>query len=180
MIVIYVNQQRKYPVEPLSEITSQVVQAIWSETATGLRWEKQGMDAGVTIHFIGRTRIRDINRETRGIDKSTDVLSFPLLDMCKGRLTGKIRPEDLDRGKDTRPVVWLGDILLCPAIAERQATEYGHSIDRETAFLAAHGMLHLLGYDHMDREGEKDMFSLQERILSSIGLHRDNIGGDKS
>jgi probable rRNA maturation factor len=177
MIAVYVNQQRKHPADLLSTISGQVAEAVWSSHATSLKWEMQGLDAGVTIHFMGLDRIRGINRETRGIDKATDVLSFPLLDMDRGRLPRTIRPEDLDRGKDTRPVIWLGDILLCPAAAQRQAMAYGHSFAREIAFLTAHGMLHLLGYDHIDNKGEKTMFEYQERILTSIGYRRDSIEG---
>jgi rRNA maturation RNase YbeY len=177
MIVAYVNRQRKTPVEWLTAITEQVVQAVWSSHATALMWKNQGYEAGVTVHYVSAARIRGINRETRGIDCVTDVLSFPLLEMVNGRMTRKIRPEDLDRGKSAWPIVWLGDVVLCPAVAERQAIEYGHSKARETAFLSVHGMLHLMGYDHIDRKGEKAMLEIQEHILSLNGFQRDTPEG---
>lgn len=111
--------------------------------------------------------IRIINREHRGIDKPTDVLSFPLIEYSNGEPC--IKPGDID------PVsgrVFIGDIIISADKALEQAQKYGHSRNREFAFLAVHGALHLLGYDHESEEDERTMFSIQEDILKEMGLPR--------
>lgn len=117
----------------------------------------QNLDSLVfNIIFVDNEKIRKLNREYRNIDKETDVISFALEDYK-------------DIHYDFR---LLGDIYISIPKAEEQAKEYGHSFLRELSFLTIHGFLHLLGYDHMDEEEEKVMFSLQERILESYGIKR--------
>lgn len=109
--------------------------------------------------------IRQLNREQRGIDKPTDVLSFPLLDYSDGKPLIEAGDIDPDSG-----MVCLGDIIISVEKALEQADEYGHSREREFAFLAVHGTLHLLGYDHESKDDESIMFSMQESILDEMGL----------
>lgn len=111
----------------------------------------------VNIIFVGINEIHEINKSFRGIDRPTDVISFALEDnddMCMS---------------DERI---LGDIYICMEKIHEQAKEYGHSEKREMAFLTVHGLLHLLGYDHMEKEEEKIMFNLQEEILDELGIRR--------
>lgn len=108
------------------------------------------------IIFVTDEEIQRINREFRKIDRITDVISFALCDDVDNDM-----PEDE-----------LGDVFICVDQAIRQASLYGHSITREVAFLAVHGYLHLCGYDHMTKEEETEMFSLQEMILERAGVHR--------
>lgn len=120
------------------------------------------------IAVVDEDTIREYNRETRGIDTVTDVLSFPYFDklhlpVCEDEFL------DSDRVKGR---VCLGSIMICRKRAEEQAREYGHSIEREMGFLTCHGFLHILGFDHVVPEDEKVMFPLQEEIMSSIGLER--------
>ncbi|MBR2955959.1 MAG: rRNA maturation RNase YbeY [Clostridia bacterium] len=120
------------------------------------------------IAVVDEDTIRQYNRETRGIDAVTDVLSFPYFDklhlpVCEDEFL------DSDRVKGR---VCLGSIMICRKRAEEQAREYGHSIEREMGFLTCHGFLHILGFDHVVPEDEKVMFPLQEEIMSSIGLER--------
>ena len=178
MIVTCVNQQRKHPADFLSDIVRRTAEAVWVDGAIASRWEKKGLEAGVTVAFVSENRIRTVNRETRGIDRTTDVLSFPMLDMAEGRLSAPIQAQDLDRADGGKPLVWLGDILLCPERAERQSKAYGHSLTREIAFLTAHGMLHLLGYDHIDPADEKAMSARQERTLDRLGIRRNAAEGE--
>ena len=112
------------------------------------------------IIFVDREKIHEINREYRNIDRETDVISFALED-------------DPDIELDHRI---LGDIYICIEKAYEQAEEYGHSRLREIAFLMIHGLLHLLGYDHMEKEDEVVMFSKQEEILNEFGIRRDSDG----
>ncbi|MRH43089.1 rRNA maturation RNase YbeY [Aquibacillus halophilus] len=118
--------------------------------------------AEISINFVDNNEIQIINRNYRQIDKPTDVISFALLEREEGEI--QIIGEGL-------PVV-LGDIVISVDKAKEQAEEYNHSFQRELGFLALHGLLHLLGYDHMKEEDEKKMFSKQEEILNAFGLPR--------
>lgn len=102
--------------------------------------------------FVDDKKIHEINRDYRNIDRATDVISFALLD------------DDTFLVPEEEPTE-LGDIFISIDTCERQAQEYGHSFERELCFLFVHGVLHLLGYDHMKEEDEKVMISLQKEIL---------------
>lgn len=110
------------------------------------------------IIFVDSDTIHEINRNYRHVDRVTDVISFALEDNETITLDHRV----------------LGDIYICVERAEEQAKEYGHSFLRELAFLSIHGLLHLLGYDHMEKEEEKIMFSKQEDILNEFGIRRDS------
>jgi probable rRNA maturation factor len=118
--------------------------------------------AEVGISFVDNERIRIINRDYRGKDQPTDVISFALEE--------KSEEEVEIVGADIPPL--LGDIIISIPKAKEQAEEYGHSFMRELGFLAVHGFLHLLGYDHKTEEEEKIMFSKQKDILERYGLTR--------
>lgn len=117
----------------------------------------------VSVTFLDDAAIRHINREYRGKDQATDVISFALEEEGEGERA------ILDIDGIPRH---LGDLLISVETAERQAAEYGHSLERETGFLALHGFLHLLGYDHMSEADEKKMFTRQDEILAEFGLNR--------
>lgn len=106
--------------------------------------------------FVNKDEIQRINKEYRKIDRVTDVISFANCD----------DPEYDSKQKE------LGDIFICVERAKEQAKEYGHSTDREFAFLAVHGYLHLCGYDHQTEEDEKIMFQKQDDILNKAGITR--------
>lgn len=113
--------------------------------------------------------IRELNLEHRGIDRATDVLSFPMLELVPGE---KIEVSPLEIDEETGTVM-LGDIIISSERAKAQAEEYGHSELREVSFLTVHGILHLLGYDHeRSEDDEKRHFSRQEEILESMGMRR--------
>ena len=117
-------------------------------------------DAEVSVTFTDNEGIRRINSEFRGIDKPTDVLSFPLTDFEGG-----------DEPPTDEPFISLGDIVISLERAAEQAQEFGHSFERECAFLCVHSMLHLLGYDHVDsEEDDAEMRRRQSEILESMGL----------
>ncbi len=109
------------------------------------------------IIFVDNDKIHEINKEYRKVDRVTDVISFAL--------------------EDNPDIVYddfrlLGDIYIAIDVAYDQAIEYNHSREREVCFLATHGVLHLLGYDHMTEEEEKEMFGLQEELLQEYGINR--------
>jgi len=119
-----------------------------------LREEGFDSDAEVSFTLVSDAEIRDLNKQYRGLDKPTDVLSFPV---------NELNP-------DTNAMN-LGDIIISIEAAARQASEYGHGIEREIAFLTIHSMLHLLGYNHENnRNEEKVMREKQTRILDKLGL----------
>jgi len=142
----------------------------------------------VALTFVNDERIRELNRDYRGLDKSTDVLSFAITELGEDepeiRYDGEYEVEEIEVsgdgdgeddviGEDGEPVeTLLGDILISVPTAIRQAEEYGHSVERELGFLFVHGFLHLIGYDHDTEADEKDMFAKQEQILSEAGLTR--------
>jgi len=127
-----------------------------------LKYEKFNQDVMVSVSFTDNEGIRELNREYRDKDAATDVLSFPMYTM-----------EEDDRPEPDMAAE-LGDIVLSLERAGEQAEEYGHSFERETAFLTVHSVLHLLGYDHeRSEEEEKDMFRRQEEIMTILGLPRD-------
>lgn len=108
----------------------------------------------LSLIIVGKTKIRNINREYRKIDRVTDVISFANIDS-----------DDYDYLSED---VNLGDIFINVDRVNSQAKKYGHSVKREFVFLFVHGMLHLLGYDHMEKEDEEVMFSLQEKIVGEL------------
>lgn len=118
--------------------------------------------AELSITFVNNERIQEINREYRDKDQPTDVISFAMEDMGEGEM--EIVGVDMPR--------MLGDIIISIPRTKEQAEEYGHSFERELGFLAVHGFLHLLGYDHMTEEEEKVMFGRQKEILDAFGLGR--------
>jgi probable rRNA maturation factor len=126
--------------------------------------KKQGIEehSEVSVTFVSNERIQEINREYRAKDIATDVISFAMEELGEGEiaLVGVEMPRV------------LGDIIISIPKAKEQAEEYGHSFLRELGFLALHGFLHLLGYDHMTEDEEKEMFTLQKELLNEYGLTR--------
>lgn len=118
-------------------------------------------DVEVSCVLVDDERIHEINREYRHIDRSTDVISFAMEDNDQFYVEGMPRT--------------LGDIFISVDHAKKQAEEYGHSLRREMCFLFTHGILHLLGYDHMTDEQEKEMFGLQDEILGALSIEREGV-----
>ncbi|HOJ09010.1 MAG TPA: rRNA maturation RNase YbeY [Clostridiales bacterium] len=161
MIIFIENLQSKVGVS--QEIEDIIRKAI----ELGLQKEGFDVPAEVSVILLDDEGIREINREQRNIDSPTDVLSFPLVDMENGKINSDLGDFDLDEEK-----ILLGDIAVSLEMAKKQAEEYGHSFERELAFLITHGVFHLLGYDHEDEESQKRMFSKQEAVLQDMGLVR--------
>lgn len=117
------------------------------------------METESSVLFVSKTKIQALNHEYRNKNEVTDVLSFALND-----------DEEDDGFQDEH---LLGDIVICVERMKEQAKEYNHSIERELGFLAIHGLLHLIGYDHQSEADEKEMFALQEELLTAYGLERE-------
>ena len=132
-------------------------------TAAALEEEGKDDSAEVSVTFVDNEGIRELNNEHRGINRETDVLSFPLGDDENGY--------EVDPDNDA---IMLGDIVISLEKAAQQAKEYGHSYRREVAFLITHSLFHLLGYDHVNsEEEEKEMFGKQEKVLDKLGITRE-------
>ena len=130
-------------------------------------------DAEVNILLTGLSEIEDINNQMRGIKNPTDVLSFPMHEYDVPADFDEIDPDSFDDFNPESGSLLLGDIVLCLPRIKSQAEEYGHSTMREYAFLIAHSVLHLIGYDHMTEEDAEDMFRKQDEVLSELGITRE-------
>ena len=126
----------------------------------------------LSLYVVGEEEIREANRECRGIDKVTDVLSFPNLPFDPEHIAEYDLAEDAGCYDPESGELILGEIMICAAKLYAQAEEYGHSAEREFAFLTAHSMLHLLGYDHETEEDRAVMEALQDEILTEAGYER--------
>lgn len=132
-------------------------QACYEELLTKtLKHLKLSFEPCLSVTLVDNKFIHEINRDYRHIDRPTDVISFAFLD-------GVANKDKIFKSKE---MVVLGDIYISVEKAKEQAQSYGHSLDRELKFLFVHGLLHLLGYDHMNEEDEKVMFALQDEILA--------------
>lgn len=125
----------------------------------------------IEVELLDSTEMQELNREERGIDKVTDVLSFPSLEV-ELPFNASDYEDDVNPENDC---VILGEIYICLERAQEQAEEYGHSLERELGFLVTHGMLHLLGFDHEEEEEREEMEALQDEILNAVGIKRDGI-----
>lgn len=159
--IILENEQDKV------KFTDDMEKAVQDVCETAMREEECDFNAQISVTLTDNEAIRAINKEQRGIDSATDVLSFPMLEF------------DADGAADAEyeadgEYVMLGDIVISMERAKEQAASFGHSLLREVSFLTAHSMLHLLGYDHVnDEENEKIMFRKQENILNLLGITRE-------
>ena len=152
------------------ELTQQMKEAV--KAALGAAEHDAGVAACVNLLFTDDEGICALNREFRGIDSATDVLSFPAYEL------GELLEDSLDE-IDAEYIdgrLFLGDIAVSLERAVLQAEEYGHGLVRETAFLALHGPLHLLGYDHMTEQDERQMTGKQRELLDSVNIGRDMDG----
>ena len=159
MDITFIDETEKVPTEEIKEIENLL------QFAAGFL--EIAEDTEMSVTFTDNAGIQVINRDYRGKDMPTDVISFALE----------------DEGEDELPIIFddeelaelprnLGDLIISTERAAEQAFEYGHTLEREMGFLAVPGFLHLTGYDHMEPEDEKEMFGLQKEILDAYGLKR--------
>lgn len=123
----------------------------------------------VSLSFVDDETIHQLNKQYRGIDQPTDVLSFAMEESSDDEMMIQMDPNDLE---DSLLEHLIGDIIISIPTAKEQSVEYGHSLEREIGFLFVHGFLHLLGYDHQEEASEDIMFAKQEDILQKAGLIR--------
>jgi probable rRNA maturation factor len=165
--------------QELKEITPGLIAKL--EDLLRLAGEAEGVTEGeVALSFVDDEAIHELNKQYRGIDKPTDVLSFAMTETGEDEIEIRYDEEEADDalegtqepdGEDSF-IEPLGDIIISVPRAIAQAEDYGHSFERELGFLFVHGFLHLIGYDHQSEEEEKAMFAKQEDILQKAGLTR--------
>ena len=161
MKVNFLNQQSKYKVNrSIKELIKKCCRA-------ALEYMEFRTDVEISVVLTDNEGIRTLNNLHRGIDRATDVLSFPMFEYDEN---GDIIEDYVEFNE--MGGICLGDIVISLERAHEQAAEYGHSPEREIGFLTVHSMLHLLGYDHMTPEDEEEMFGYQREILDKIGLVR--------
>ena len=152
---IYFEEGHAVPEELLQKMTEAAEYAVVSENKHNL--DKKRCEISVT--FVDLDEIHELNKQYRGVDKPTDVLSFPQFDDLEEEI-----PEVCE--------ICLGDVVICEQKAREQAEEFGHSFERELVYLFTHSVLHLLGYDHMEDDEKKAMREREEEIMKQIGLMR--------
>ncbi len=163
-VFIQYECEEEIPLLPCEELAARTAEKVL---------EEEGCDADVEISLVvtDEEAIREANREFRGIDRVTDVLSFPAVPFPSPSDFSILEEDetlfDLDTGR-----LMLGDIMICAGKVRSQAEEYGHSLQREFCFLVAHSMLHLLGYDHMESSDAFLMEERQRKIMDALGITR--------
>lgn len=161
MTVLVDNRQDLMEIsEDMETLANKIVKAV-------LDYEDWDDNFEISISFVDNQEMQDLNKEYRNIDAPTDVLSFSMLEFEEDNEGFE---SDLDDYIEEE--LPLGDIVISVERAIEQAGEYGHSKDREIAFLLVHGMLHLLGYDHEEKEDERIMFQKQDTILGILNINR--------
>ncbi len=136
------------------EITDELNKIIENVILESLNVEGLSTDVEVSISFVDNAEIKSLNKTYRNIDESTDVLSFPMDDQV------------------LVPISLLGDIIISIETAREQATEFGHSLNREISYLVAHSMFHLMGYDHMEDEEKRDMRFKEKQVMKNLGIFK--------
>ncbi|MBD7909784.1 MULTISPECIES: rRNA maturation RNase YbeY [Clostridium] len=166
--MIYVdNRQEKI------DVNDDIIRGLEDTIAFALEEEEVTIPCEVSLVFVDNEEIKEINKENRGIDRVTDVLSFPMLDYPERKVYKECYKDKVfdETFMDGDQLV-LGDIVLSLEKAEEQGKEYNHSFQREASYLVVHSVLHLLGYDHMDEEEKKIMRRREEEILDKLNIKR--------
>ncbi len=154
LMIYFANSQNTEP------ITYKLKRLVRLAAEATLAYEEYTFDCELSVSFADNEGIRRLNRSFRNIDSATDVLSFPLFDYDESEGFSEEYEDSM-----------LGDIVISLERAREQSEEYGHSFEREVAFLTVHSMLHLLGYDHVDSEEEElDMRRRQTAVMTMLGL----------
>ena len=149
------------------EINDNIKSLIKKCTDAVLEFEECDFDAEISVTIVDAAEIKELNTEYRNKDSVTDVLSFPMLEFDED---GEMICDECDFNEEN---LVLGDIVICAKRAKEQAEEYGHTFEREIAFLTVHSMLHLLGYDHEHSDDcEQEMFKRQKEILDKLRITR--------
>lgn len=156
------------------EVTENFIERITSVCDFALKEEGVNCQYQISLLFVNNEEIKEINNETRNINRETDVLSFPMLDFDEGKVFSDMYINyDFDETYKDGDELVLGDMVLSLEKALEQSKEYRHSYEREVSYLVVHSILHLLGYDHMDEDDKKKMRKREEEILNKLEIRRE-------
>lgn len=162
------------------EIDTQVDPSLTSMMQTAadcaLWMEGVAQRCAVCIRLCDDDAIHELNRDYRQVDRATDVLSFPMVNYPKGVTAGSAERHLRRAFDDELNACLLGDLVISVEHIYQQAQEYGHSPRREAAYLLVHGLCHLMGYDHIEEDERKVMRAMEEKILTAVGMDRDDTG----
>lgn len=155
------------------EVTENFIERLSNVCDFSLKEEGVECQYQISLLFVDNEEIREINNETRNIDRATDVLSFPMLDFEDKKVFNEMYLNyDFDETFKDGDELILGDMVLSLERALEQSEEYGHSYEREVSYLVVHSILHLLGYDHMEEDDKKRMRKREEEILNKLQIRR--------
>ncbi|GAA0108332.1 rRNA maturation RNase YbeY [Clostridium tertium] len=155
------------------EVTENFIERLSNVCDFALKEEGVECQYQISLLFVDNEEIREINNETRNIDRATDVLSFPMLDFEDKKVFNEMYLNyDFDETFKDGDELILGDMVLSLERALEQSEEYGHSYEREVSYLVVHSILHLLGYDHMEEDDKKRMRKREEEILNKLQIRR--------
>lgn len=157
-LVVYCEDEegKNYPLQTVADAAGKIL--------------NQSTPLAIEVAFVGEDEIRALNRDKRGKDAVTDVLSFPYYDGIR-RKTIDINDYAGDVDEEDGRLL-IGSICVCEKRAKEQAADFGHSVSREVCYLVAHGILHCFGYDHIEKNDEEEMTALAEKIMSAAGIER--------
>ena len=155
------------------EVTEDFIERLSNVCDFSLKEEGVECQYQISLLFVDNEEIREINNETRNIDRATDVLSFPMLDFEDKKVFNEMYLNyDFDETFKDGDELILGDMVLSLERALEQSEEYGHSYERVVSYLVVHSILHLLGYDHMEEDDKKRMRKREEEILNKLQIRR--------
>ena len=162
------NRQRRFTLGRTAPIVREAAFHVLYASSFARELMAEGIGISLDWTLVGPRSMRKLNREQRGVDHETDILSFPARSMKKGRPSSPVEAwEYMDTGKGRR-ILFLGDLVISPSKVAAQAQEYGHSFEHELTFLVIHGLLHLLGYGHDTEEEEGEMNALQDSFMYGL------------
>ena len=163
------NRQNKF------DVTEELIKSLEDMISFVLKEENVKEECEVSLVFVDNFEIKNINRETRGIDRETDVLSFPMIDYPKNKVYKEVYlDKEFDKSYFDGEELILGDIVLSLEKAKEQSVEFNHSFYREACYLVTHSVLHLLGYDHMEEEEKLKMRKREEELLGKLNITRES------
>ena len=156
-----------------NEIDSAIMERMQTAADLCLKCENLTIPCAVTVCLCDDAMIADINRQYRGIDRSTDVLSFPSVNYPEGKTAGESETLLRQEYDDEYDAAFLGDLFISVPHLIAQAREYGHTVKREAVYLLVHGICHLMGYDHIEESDKERMRAMEEKILAAASVCRE-------
>jgi probable rRNA maturation factor len=176
MIVLIKNKQRTHPVKAVRGTIESAIRTAMRHEPFFERLEEQGITPVFSVLLTDDAGIRRLNARFRGIDRETDVLSFPAME-AGGRVMDQVPPDGMGYSPDDLRELMVGDMAVSLPRVLAQAELLGHSFERELSFLIVHSLLHLIGYDHEKATDETRMIQAQQRIMNDIN-HPSTIEGE--